>query len=92
MRKNTALAIVRFKRAEKIDRELDELERQRVGVLTLHDPLYPLLLAKIHDPPPYLYYKGSPSVQDEPLSGLGGVSAGDRLWDQDDRTIGLELI
>ena len=65
MRKNTALAIVKFKRAEKIDRELDELERQRVGVLTFHDPLYPFLLAKIHDPPPFLYYKGCPSAQDE---------------------------
>ena len=64
MRKNTALAIVNFKRAEKIDRELDELERKRVGVLTLTDPLYPCLLAKIHDPPPYLYYKGSPSIRD----------------------------
>jgi DNA processing protein len=64
IRKNTALAIVKFKRAEKIDRELDELERQKVGVLTLTDPLYPFLLAKIHDPPPYLYYKGTPSFQD----------------------------
>ncbi len=64
IRKNTALAIVKFKRAEKIDRELDELEKQKVGVLTLSDPLYPFLLAKIHDPPPYLYYKGAPSNQD----------------------------
>jgi DNA processing protein len=64
IRKNTALAIVKFKRAEKIERELDELERQKVGILTLTDPLYPFLLAKIHDPPPYLYYKGSASLQD----------------------------
>jgi DNA processing protein len=65
VRKNTAQAIVKFKRAEKIDRELDELERQKVGVLTLKDPRYPFLLAKIHDPPPYLYYKGSVSIQDD---------------------------
>jgi DNA processing protein len=64
IRKNTALAIVKFKKAEKIDRELDELERQKVEVLTFNDSLYPFLLAKIHDPPPYLYYKGSPSLQD----------------------------
>ncbi len=76
MRKNTALAIVRFKRAEKIDRELDELERERVGILTLHDPLYPLLLAKIHDPPPYLYYKGSPSTQDDRSLALVGSRLG----------------
>jgi DNA processing protein len=65
VRKNTALAIVKFKRAEKIDRELEELERQKVGVLTSKDPRYPALLAKIHDPPPYLYYKGSASTQDD---------------------------
>ncbi len=64
VRKNTALAICKFKRAEKIDRELDELERQKVEVLTSKDPWYPLLLAKIHDPPPYLYYKGTLSIQD----------------------------
>jgi len=64
IRKNTALDIVKFKKSEKIDRELDELEKQKVGVLTLNNPLYPFLLAKIHDPPPYLYYKGSPSIQD----------------------------
>ncbi len=29
MRKNTALAIVKFKKAEKIDRELDELGKKR---------------------------------------------------------------
>ncbi|MBI4764424.1 MAG: DNA-protecting protein DprA [Deltaproteobacteria bacterium] len=65
IRKNTALAIVKFKRAEKIDRELDELERQKVGVLTSKDRWYPSLLAKIHDPPPYLYYKGTLSLQDD---------------------------
>ncbi len=76
MRKNTALAIVKFKRAEKIDRELDELEKHRVGVLTIHDPLYPFLLAKIHDPPPFLYYKGTPSLQDGRSLGVVGSRHG----------------
>lgn len=65
IRKNIALAIVKFRRAERIDRELDELERQKVGVLTCKDPLYPALLAKIHDPPPYLYYKGNLADRDD---------------------------
>jgi DNA processing protein len=76
MRKNTALAIVKFKKAEKIDRELDELEKNGVGILTLHDPLYPPLLAKIHDPPPYLYYKGAPSIQDGRCLALVGSREG----------------
>ena len=76
IRKNTALTIVKFKRAEKIDRELDELEKQRIGILTFNDPLYPVLLAKIHDPPPYLYYKGSPSKQDRHSLALVGSRLG----------------
>jgi len=64
IRKNTIQAIVRFKRDPAVDRELDQLEAQGMGVLTMNDPLYPSLLAKIHDPPPFLYYKGTPSGQD----------------------------
>jgi DNA processing protein len=64
IRKTTALSIVTFKRAEKIDRELDQLEKEGIDVLTLHDPLYPPLLAQIHDPPPFLYIRGRPSAQD----------------------------
>lgn len=76
LRKNTALAIIKFKRAEKIDRELDELERQKVGVLTAQDPRYPALLAKIHDPPPYLYYQGTLSPQnDRSLAMVGSRQA-----------------
>lgn len=64
IRENTVQAIVRFKRDPAIDRELDQIETQGIGVLTLIDPLYPPYLAKIHDPPPLLYYKGIPSAQD----------------------------
>ncbi|MGA3083478.1 MAG: DNA-processing protein DprA [Thermodesulfobacteriota bacterium] len=76
MRKNTALAIVKFKRTEKIDRELDELEKQKIEVLTLTDPLYPSLLAQIHDPPPYLFYQGSPAAQDSQCLALVGSRMG----------------
>jgi DNA processing protein len=86
LRKTTALAIVKFKRAEKIDRELDLLEQQGIGVLTFHDPLYPALLAKIHDPPAYLYFKGKPSAQDSrSLAVVGsrhGTSYGVRMTER----------
>ncbi|MBA4395602.1 MAG: DNA-protecting protein DprA [Desulfobacca sp.] len=86
LRKTTALAIVKFKRAEKIDRELDRLEQQGVNVLTFNDPLYPPLLAKIHDPPPYLYFKGRPSAQDSrSLAVVGsrnGTSYGIRMTER----------
>ena len=58
LRQTTALAIINFKRAEKVERELDNLEKIRVGVFTLADPGYPPLLTQIHDPPPFLYYLG----------------------------------
>jgi DNA processing protein len=72
LRKSTALAIVKFKRAEPIDRELEALEKKRVEVLTLEDPGYPFLLAQIHDPPPFLYYLGKPPEQnDQALAVVG---------------------
>jgi DNA processing protein len=62
LRAGTAQAIVRFKGAEKIDRELEDLEKNQVKVLTFLDPDYPSLLAQIHDPPPFLYYRGNPAL------------------------------
>lgn len=64
IRKTAISAIVDFKGDERIDRELDALEKAKVGVLTFLDPNYPPLLKKIHDPPPLLYYKGRPSSKD----------------------------
>jgi DNA processing protein len=58
LRFNTASAIVKFKKADKIDRELEDLEKNQVKVLTFREPGYPPLLAQIHDPPPFLYYRG----------------------------------
>ncbi|MEW6184970.1 MAG: DNA-processing protein DprA [Thermodesulfobacteriota bacterium] len=76
IRKNVAQAITKFKRAEKIDQELDELEKAQIGVLTFNDPRYPALLAKIHDPPPLLYFKGNPSERDDHCLALVGSRLG----------------
>jgi DNA processing protein len=76
IRENAARAITKFKRAEKIERELDELEKADIGVLTYNDPQYPLLLSKIHDPPPLLYYKGNPSERDGQCLALVGSRLG----------------
>jgi DNA processing protein len=72
LRQSTAQAIVKFKKAEKIDRELEELEKKRVEILTLEDPCYPSLLAQIHDPPPFLYYLGKPSEQNNQVLAVVG--------------------
>jgi DNA processing protein len=72
LRTTTVQAIVTFKRTEKIDRELEDLEKNQVEILTFRDPGYPSLLAQIHDPPPYLYYRGNPALlQDQALAVVG---------------------
>ena len=42
-----------------IDRELEQIEKQEVSLLTLNDSSYPPLLSAIYDPPPILYVKGN---------------------------------
>jgi DNA processing protein len=41
-----------------LDAEVEELDHQRVKILTWNDETYPRLLAHIDDPPPVLYVKG----------------------------------
>lgn len=48
-----------------LEREMVKLERQGVSVLTWDDEEYPFRLQQIPDPPPVLYVKGRPSVEDE---------------------------
>lgn len=54
-----AKEIAAFGGFDQIDRELQALAQAGISLLTLHDPAYPPLLAAIHDPPPFLYIKGS---------------------------------
>lgn len=50
--------------AREIDRELAQLDRLRLSIVTYLDPLYPPRLRAIHDPPPVLYASGRLDVQD----------------------------
>lgn len=50
---------------------LKKLDKLKIGVLTLHDEDYPLLLKKIYDPPVLLYYRGD--YQKEKLVNCIGI-------------------
>lgn len=47
-----------------IDRELAQVDRLRLSVVTYLDPLYPSRLRAIHDPPPVLYVSGALDADD----------------------------
>ncbi len=58
MSQNVAQEIHSFKHFDDVDRDLEQIQKHHVSVLTLDDPAYPTLLSAIYDPPPLLYVKG----------------------------------
>ncbi|HEV3143814.1 MAG TPA: DNA-processing protein DprA [Gemmataceae bacterium] len=56
-----------------LQRELDLLAKHGVSVVPLSDPNYPALLARIDNPPPLLYYRGSLSNADSKAIGIVGT-------------------
>lgn len=58
-----------------IKRELDDIQAASVKVITLTDAAYPYLLQEIHDPPPFLYVKGSLDRLLFPLAVVGSRRA-----------------
>ena len=55
--------------------ELDQIYFHRIKIVTLTDPLYPPLLKKIIDPPPYLTYMGTLDTQAPCISIVGSRNA-----------------
>jgi DNA processing protein len=56
-----------------LEREMEKLQRLKVGILTLEDPDYPRQLRNIADPPPILYLRGELLPQDELAVALVGT-------------------
>ena len=54
-----AASIENFKTPDSIRRELDQIHRKGLGIITLADSEYPSLLREIPDPPPVLYVSGN---------------------------------
>lgn len=55
-----------------IQPSLDWLRQPDRHLLTLADPLYPTLLAEIHDPPPVLFAHGNPDLLSQPQLAIVG--------------------
>jgi DNA processing protein len=58
-------AIVDGRPGINLDREVEELDRKNVQVLTYHDSRYPSRLHEVYDYPPLIYVRGSLLPQDE---------------------------
>ena len=48
-----------------LDKELEKLAKEKIGILTILDEQYPKLLKEIYDPPYIMYIKGEVKPEDE---------------------------
>jgi DNA processing protein len=58
----TAEEFVIFKHQVEPDRLLENLNKEKIKILTIDDPAYPKLLKQIYDPPLLIYYRGQPEA------------------------------
>jgi DNA processing protein len=79
-------AILNYKPADQIKTELDRVHQKGYKIITLNDPVYPVLLREIPDPPPLLYICGALDGQEKNVAVVGsrnatayGISATQRL-------------
>jgi DNA processing protein len=70
-----ASAIVGFKDWDKVKRELDLLDKQKIGIITYEDELYPQKLLNIYDRPPFIYVLGSLNKDDINIAIVGSRMA-----------------
>lgn len=58
LEEKTAEEFIIFRQQINPDRLLDDLNKEKIKVLTIIDPAYPKLLKQIYDPPFIIYYRG----------------------------------
>lgn len=71
----TAHQIKNFSEWAKVEKEMDCAKRAGVSIMTLQDPLYPPHLARIYDPPAYLYVQGCLKEEDVNVAFVGSRTA-----------------
>jgi DNA processing protein len=79
-------AIRNYKATPGLKSEVDRVNQKGYRIITLTDPLYPLLLKEIPDPPPYLYVYGDLDASPQNIAVVGsrhptayGVSITEKL-------------
>ena len=83
----TAESIKAFNEWDKVDQELEKVEKWNINLLPLNDPKYPRPLFQTYNPPLLLYVKGEILEQDE----LSIAIVGSRLPDRYGRTVAATL-
>ncbi len=78
LRSEVARGITSFQQWNEVEQELQRMARHQVRVITWAEPEYPDNLRRIHDPPPFLYVKGSFLPQDRLAIALVGSRAASR--------------
>ena len=78
-------------RARYVDEQLERLEREGYGLLSISEAGYPSLLREIHAPPPLLYLRGDPGVLGLPALCVVGSRSADRRGILTARRIASEL-
>ncbi len=58
---------------QRVEYDLDMLERYSIGVVSFNSALYPPVLREIHDPPFSVYFRGTLPEPDKPLAGIVGT-------------------
>ena len=65
--------ILSFSAEAEVKRELERIHEKRVDIVCWHDSDYPPLLREIHDPPPFLYKRGTIRPSDKTALAVVGT-------------------
>ncbi len=71
----TAKEILRFEVEDRVERELNLADKLNCQILTLDSEEYPRILKTIYDPPPVLYFEGTPLNENPATLAVVGTRA-----------------
>jgi len=69
----TAEEFIVFRHSQEPDKLLENLEKEKVKIVTIADPAYPKLLKQIYDPPFIIYYRGHLDIFENYLLAVVGT-------------------
>jgi DNA processing protein len=67
--------IINFNDWDKVKKELELLDKNKVNIITYHDELYPRRLLDVYDRPPYIYVRGNLNSGDINIAMVGSRQA-----------------
>ena len=73
--KEIAIAITSFKDWDKVKKELDLIDKNKINIITYQDERYPQKLLNIYGRPPYIYVRGNLNKDDINIAIVGSRQA-----------------